>query len=115
MDLLPRRKDFDLVKRPVPFWYLHSTTLAPLWCPKTPVLPGSQVTDSMCPEFRVLDAHKQLFLGVTKLNRDVYDSFLNIMVPHSKEGSSAGVRRPQRLAKNSANSFFLARTSGTAK
>jgi hypothetical protein len=114
-----------------------------------------------------------MFLRVT--NPDVYHSFLNIMVPHSKEGPSArcsvgrfdvitGVtygtgllcfaqqfaqfhiqsaaervgnldsefhganvclvvhrqavpapRCPQRLAKNSANSFFLARTSGTAK
>jgi hypothetical protein len=32
-------------------------------CPKTPLLPWSQVTDSVCPEFPVLDAHKESFLG----------------------------------------------------
>src|SRR6266852_7473583 len=32
-------------------------------CPKTPLLPRSQVTDSVCPEFPVLDAHKELFFG----------------------------------------------------
>ncbi len=32
-------------------------------CPKTPLLSRSQVTDSMCPEFPALDAHKELFLG----------------------------------------------------
>src|SRR6266478_4714631 len=84
-------------------------------CPKTSPLRCSQLADS--PGVRIADigAHKQMFLGVTKFNPDVYHRFLNIMVPHSNEGSSAGVRRPQRLAKNSANSFFLARTSGTAK
>jgi hypothetical protein len=29
-------------------------------CPKTPLLPRSQVTDSVRPEFPVLDAHKEL-------------------------------------------------------
>jgi hypothetical protein len=33
-------------------------------CPKTPLLPRSQVTDSVCPEFLVLDAHKELFLTI---------------------------------------------------
>ncbi len=32
-------------------------------CPKTPLLSRSQVTDSMCPEFPALDAHKELVLG----------------------------------------------------
>ena len=59
----------------------------------------SQLADS--PGVRIADigAHKQMFLGVTKLNPNVYDSFLNIMVPHSKEGSSAGVRRPPALGE----------------
>ena len=32
-------------------------------CPETPLLPGSQVTDSVRAEFAVLDAHKELFVG----------------------------------------------------
>jgi len=32
-------------------------------CPKIPLLPRSQVTDSVCPEFPILDAHKELFWG----------------------------------------------------
>jgi len=31
-------------------------------CPETPLLRGSQVTDSMSPEFRVLGAHKEMFV-----------------------------------------------------
>ena len=32
-------------------------------CPETPLLPGLQVTDSVCPEFSVLEAHKETVLG----------------------------------------------------
>src|SRR5713101_5827337 len=38
-------------------------TVLGVGCPKTPALPRSQVTDSMCPEFPVLDAHKEYFLA----------------------------------------------------
>ena len=32
-------------------------------CPETPLLAGSQVTDSVHAEFTVLDAHKEMFLA----------------------------------------------------
>src|SRR6266849_2807235 len=38
-------------------------------CPKTPLLRRSQATDSVCPEFPVLDAHKELILGICPVRR----------------------------------------------
>ena len=36
-------------------------------CPKTPLPPRSQVTDSVWPEFPVLDAHKHMIVGLGQL------------------------------------------------
>ena len=38
-------------------------------CPKTPILPWSQVTDSICTELPVLVAHKHRFVGLNYIPR----------------------------------------------
>jgi len=62
----------------VPFWEVaRGCSALGTGCPKTPLRRRSQVTDSMCPEFPALDAHKELFLGrrpdwsVRKKNRRI--------------------------------------------
>ena len=45
-------------------------------CPKTPLLPRSQVTDSAHSEFSILDTHKELFLGSFPVIRGA-DCFLS--------------------------------------
>src|SRR6266446_5287145 len=55
----------------VPFWEgARGCGALGTGCPKTPLRRRSQVTDSMCPEFPALDAHKELFLTAEIEGRD---------------------------------------------